>query len=675
LLRHLAEHGACDEEWISRYTTGFDAALEAAPLLAEAAVIADLPTADLATFFEWFASTERTVTLYSQGINQSSCGTDKVNAILNCHLATGRIGRPGMGPFSLTGQPNAMGGREVGGLANQLAAHMSFAAPADVDRVRRFWASPRVATQPGMKALDLFDAVFAGDVKALWILGTNPAASLPRAEQVRAGLASCPFVVVSDCWATDTTALADVVLPVAGWGEKDGTVTNSERRISRQRSLRPPPGTARPDWWMFAEVARRMGWREAFPYSRPSDIFREHAALSRFENEGTGCRMFDIGGLATITNADYDRLEPVQWPAPPMTTGQGQNSARLFAENRNFPTRDRRASFIPTRWAPTAEVPDQHRPLLLNTGRLRDQWHTMTRTGQVPRLMAHQDEPVLVMHPNDASRYGVTHDGLAQIESCHSAAVLRARLSAEQRVGEVFVPMHWTDRFASTGPIDRVVGAARDPISGQPELKATAISLSAVPVVWWGLLLRRSELIVRRDIYWSRVPADRGHVYALAGWEKLPDGDRLVDWVDGLLTPPPRAERVSYADARRGVFRYASFVEGRLDACLFLAAGPASLPGRETLTGSLGTVIEGAKRTALLAGNERGSNSAAEPGRIVCACFAVDLDVLRRAISERRAANLAEIGVALRAGTNCGSCIPELNAILRGAQPAMSISA
>ena len=270
LLVHLMAGGACDEAWTRERASGFAAAAEvarqSAPSIADVAEIADVPADDLARFYDWFAATERTVTFYSQGINQSSAGTDKVNAIINCHLATGRIGRPGMGPFSLTGQPNAMGGREVGGLANQLAAHMSFADPADVDRVRRFWQAPRMATRPGLKAVDLFDAAHDGRIKALWILNTNPAVSMPRAERVRAALGACPFVVVSDCWPTDTTRFADIVLPAAAWGEKDGTVTNSERCISRQRAFRSPPGEARPDWWMLAEVARRMGWQSAFAY-------------------------------------------------------------------------------------------------------------------------------------------------------------------------------------------------------------------------------------------------------------------------------------------------------------------------------------------------------------------------------------------------------------------------
>src|SRR5579862_8497312 len=280
LLVYLADHAALDAAWIKDRTTGFAAALatarQTAPTIAATAALLDIPAADLARFYDWFAATEHSVTLYSQGVNQSSAGTDKVNAIVNCHVATGRIGRPGMGPLSLTGQPNAMGGREVGGLANQLAAHMGFN-DASIDRVRRFWDAPRLATKPGLKAVDLFDAALDGRVKALWIMGTNPADSMPRAGRVREALEACPFVVVSDCWPTDTTRLAHVVLPAAGWGEKDGTVTNSERRISRQRAFRAAPGRARPDWWMFAEVGRRMGWADAFGYAGPANIFREHA--------------------------------------------------------------------------------------------------------------------------------------------------------------------------------------------------------------------------------------------------------------------------------------------------------------------------------------------------------------------------------------------------------------
>ena len=669
LLVHLVENGACDHGWIRARTSGFAVAVEAArgaaPSLAKAARTADVPVGDLARFFDWFAATERTVTLYSQGVNQSSAGTDKVNAIINCHLATGRIGRPGMGPFSLTGQPNAMGGREVGGLANQLAAHMSFADEADIDRVRRFWKAPRIATRPGLKAVELFDAVLDGQVKALWILGTNPAASMPRAERVRRALAACPFVVVTDCWPTDTTRFADVVLPAAGWGEKDGTVTNSERCISRQRAFRAAPDQARPDWWMLTEVARRMGWEAAFPYRRPADIFREHAALSAFENCGSSCRIFDIGALVELGDDEYDQFPPLRWPLPRGTLRPWAGAERLFGNGERFPTDDGRARFVPTPYRPAAIAADESWPLLMNTGRVRDQWHTMTRTGLAPRLMTHSREPMLDVHPEDAARLGLVEGGFARVESRHGESVLPTRLLTDQRPGEVFAPMHWTDRFTSAGPIDRLVGAAMDPISGQPELKATWVRVTPIAPLWRGLVLRHSERLPAGPYYWARVPlVKEGHAFDLAGWVPLPSGRGTETWVGDLLGSAATPELVIYADPGRGAFRYASLVEGRLDACLFIARNTASLPPREAVSALLGTPIEPEMRTCLLAGLQAGAAATNDPGRTICACFGVGLRTLNRTIATGRLTSLAEIGAVLRAGTNCGSCIPELKAIL-----------
>jgi assimilatory nitrate reductase catalytic subunit len=665
LLVYLADHAALDAAWIKDRTTGFAAALatarQTAPTIAATAALLDIPAADLARFYDWFATTERTLTLYSQGVNQSSAGTDKVNAIINCHLATGRIGRPGMGPLSLTGQPNAMGGREVGGLATQLAAHMSFARPADRERVARFWGAPALAARPGLPAVALFDAVRDGQVKALWVLGTNPAASMPRANRVRAALAGCPFVVVSDCWPSDTSRFAHVVLPAAGWGEKDGTVTNSERRISRQRAFRPAPGEARPDWWMLAEVARRLGWANAFSYRSAADIFREHAALSAFENDGA--RRFDIGALAELSDAEYDALAPVQWPVPRATSPPAP-SLRLLGGAQGFPTADGRANFVPTplRW-PVEPPLAASRPLLLNTGRVRDQWHTMTRTGRVPRLLLHRGEPLFEMHPDDAEALGLHDGGLARVESRHGAAVMRIRFVADQRRGSVFAPMHWSDAFSSAGPIDALVGGATDPVSGQPELKATPVRVTAVETRWRGFLLRRRATPLAGAFYWARVPVAEGHAYDLAGWTPL--SESLSDaWVGALLDAPRQAELIAFADPGRGAFRYARLVDGRLDACLFLAAEDAFLPDRRGLAAMLDAAVEGAARSQLLAGLPAGSLAGDDPGPIVCACFAVGLKTLQRAIANDRLTTLAELGRALRAGTNCGSCRPELGEIL-----------
>ena len=660
LLVHLADAGLLAVDWIEAHATGLDAALGAA--LRDVDIVArhtGLAPEAIAEFYRLFAETERTVTVYSQGVNQSSAGTDKVNAIINCHLATARIGRPGMGPFSVTGQPNAMGGREVGGLANQLAAHMGFAEPAAIDRVGRFWGSPTVATQPGLKAVELFEAVADGRVKALWIMATNPAASLPRADRVRAALAQCPFVVVSDCWPTDTTRYAHVTLPAAGWGEKDGTVTNSERRISRQRPFRPAPGEARPDWWMLAEVGKRMGWATAFTYDAPAAVFREHAALSGFENAGT--RGFDIGGLAELSDAGYDALAPVAWPVPAV----GSRGGRLFAEG-GFFTADRKARFVPVRYRPPVAVADADFPFLLNTGRIRDQWHTMTRTGLVPRLMSHLDEPRLALHPDDAARLNLDAGDLVRVKTAQGAAVLRAEPSEDQRPGDLFAAMHWTDDFAAGGPIDRLVGGATDPISGQPELKATAARLEPLPTQWRGLLLRRSGGALPRDLYWARVPVERGQAYELAGWDALPEGDGFAGFVAALLGSPAGAERIEAVDPRRGTYRYALLVEGRLEAWLILSrAGGAVVPARALVASLLGETVPDTGRHAVLAGAAQRAPAA---GKIVCSCFSVGLDTLRRAIETEGLASVGEIGAALKAGTNCGSCIPELRGLLRATE-------
>ena len=403
LLSYLARQGTLDAAFVAAHTEGFEQALAAADVdcsdPAQVARICRVDPDQLLAFYAAFAATEKTVTAWSQGVNQSSSGTDKVNVIINCHLLTGRIGKPGMGPFSLTGQPNAMGGREVGGLANMLAAHMDLDNPTHRDAVQTFWDAPRIAAKPGLKAVDLFRAVEEGTVKAVWIIATNPLVSLPDADQVRRALDKCELVVVSDIvGATDTTAYADVLLPALGWGEKDGTVTNSERCISRQRAFLPAPGEARADWWALCEVARRMGFA-GFDYDGAHEIFDEHARLSGWRNDAAqaGRRMFDISGMTGLSRQAYDALEPVQWPVLDRTEG----TRRLFADGR-FAHANGRARFVATPPRLPVHAVDDDYPLALNTGRLRDQWHTMTRTGKSPRLANHTPEPFIDLHPNDA---------------------------------------------------------------------------------------------------------------------------------------------------------------------------------------------------------------------------------------------------------------------------------
>src|SRR4030081_2182726 len=344
LLVHLADTGALDHDYIERHTAGFEDALARARSIAGSVAATALATGlseqDVADFFQMFANTPRVVTLYSQGVNQSAQGTDKVNAIINCHLATGRIGKPGASPFSLTGQPNAMGGREVGGLANQLAPHMTFTPP-DIDRVRRFWKAPRIATHEGLKAVQMFEAIARGEIKALWVMGTNPAVSVPDADAARAALKKLKLFVVSENVRSNDTvdAGAHVLLPAEAWGEKSGTVTNSERRISRQRAFLDAPGEAKPDWWIVGGISKTIRFGSAFDFDSAAEVFREHAALSAFENGGS--RDFDIGALQSLSDEAFDTMMPVLWPAregaPPQQRG--------FAEG-GFFANDRKARFV-----------------------------------------------------------------------------------------------------------------------------------------------------------------------------------------------------------------------------------------------------------------------------------------------------------------------------------------
>lgn len=655
LFNGLLNYLKVNDVWVERHAVGLKAALAAAATQNDIDAVANECGIDpelLETFYDMFAKTERVVTVYSQGVNQSSVGTDKVNAIINCHLATGRIGRPGMGPFSVTGQPNAMGGREVGALANQLAAHMRFDDPVERAALQDFWCAPTLAPNPGLKAVDLFDAVLDGRVKALWIVATNPADSLPRTDRVRAALAACPFVVVSDCWHTDTTDFAHVLLPAAGWGEKDGTVTNSERRISRQRPFRQAPGLARPDWWQFAEVGRRMGWPEDFAWTKPAEIFREHARLSGYANNGR--RVFDIAGMAKLNDAEYDAMEPFRWPFPAGAIGDG---GRLFAQG-GFSTPDGKARFVPVSYRPV-----RRHGLVLNTGRIRDQWHTMTRTGLAPSLMSHTSEPTVTINPVDAAKAGIVQDGLARITTAEGTITLRADLRHTQRHGEIFIPMHWTDRFTSAGPAGRVVNAKTDPVSGQPELKLTEASVVPVETHYHGLLLRRTGGALPDVCHWTRIPVDEGQLYRLTALQALPTGDALRHLAVSLLGSPEDSTWLEVSDKRRGLLRVAVVFDGALEACLFLAGDPTSLPPESAVVPMLGAPVPDSARATILSG--RVYSATANEGPKVCACFGVTRDAIRHAIVTHHLTSTAQIRELLRAGGNCGSCVPEIEEILR----------
>lgn len=657
LLVHLYQQNRLDPEFLENHVAGFwsayQTAKEVAPNVPTVAAKTGLSESAVAEFYGLWGHTRKVVTVYSQGVNQSAHGSDKVNAIINCHLATGRIGQPGMGPFSVTGQPNAMGGREVGGLANQLAAHMDFA-PEDVERVRRFWQTPTIATRPGLKAVELFQAIADGKIKALWIMGTNPVVSLPDADAARAALQRCPLVVVSDAVAdTDTVRLAHVKLPALTWGEKDGTVTNSERRISRQRTFLPSPGEAKPDWWAVTQVARRLGFADRFPFESSAAIFREHAALSGFENEGR--RDFDISAFTELVDADYETLQPVQWP---LSRGATVGAARLFGMG-GFFTADGKARCIAVGERAPAYAVDDSFPLVLNSGRIRDQWHTMTRTGKTARLTGHIPEPYVEIHPVDALSCGVSENVLARVHSRWGEMIVRVRTNPEQQPGNVFVPMHWGSPLAPRGRVNAAVNPVVDPLSGQPESKHTPVRVQAYRPRWHGFLLSRVAITPPAVEY-------RVSVREQACWRYELAGEAVVDdwptWARSILGDDSAWEWLEFADVGTGRYRGAVLVDGHLQACLFVAP-THELPLRNWLAGLFAAQELGsAERASLLAGRPGGGQR--DCGRIVCACFGVGLNTLTAAIRERGLTTPEAIGATLKAGTNCGSCVPELRQLI-----------
>ncbi|MFM8332524.1 MAG: molybdopterin-dependent oxidoreductase [Candidatus Methylumidiphilus sp.] len=660
LLHHLRRHDGLDYDFLERHVSGFAAALAAAAsaTIPATAAACGLDESDVAKFFQMFLSTPKTVTAWSQGVNQSSAGSDKVNAIINAHLATGRIGQPGMGPFSLTGQPNAMGGREVGGLANQLAAHMDFGNADHWQTVADFWRSPQLARQPGLKAVDLFQAIGEGRIKAVWIMATNPVVSLPDSQSVRRALAACPFVVVSDCEdATDLSAYAHARLPALAWGEKSGTVTNSERVISRQRPFLPPPGEARPDWWIICQVAQRLGFGAAFDYASPAAIFREHARLSACRNMGG--RLFNIGALADLDEAGYESLAPTRWPLP---SGNGTDAARLFGAG-GFCHADGKARMLALTPKAPAQSPNVDYPLILNSGRIRDQWHTMTRTGRSPRLNRHLFEPYAELHPDDAARLGLRDGMLARLQSRFGVALARVTLNDGQKPGSVFMPMHWSGPYAEDALVNALVNPAVDPVSGEPESKHTPVRLSRYQPAWHGFLLAREKLAVAGMDWRVEVRGDGYWRYELAASDTP---TAWTDWAKALLCQDGTdCEWLEYADAAQGRYRCAQLSDGRLSACLFVSRS-AELPPRDWLAGLFAAAaLNRQDRMGLLAGRAPGGE---DPGRTVCACFGVGRNRIDRAIREQGCATVEQLGHALKAGSNCGACIPELQALLRETQ-------
>lgn len=478
----LLQRGGVDQAFVAAHTEGF-AELEAlwrAWEPARAAAVCGIAEADLELLAEWWCEASAALSLWSMGVNQSREGTATVAAICNLHLVSGQIGRPGAGPFSLTGQPNAMGGREVGGLAQLLPGYRAVSDPGHRAEVEAHWgfAPGSIAPEPGLAVWQQIEAMERGELDLWWVAATNPLVSLPSLDRVRAAVANCPLVVLSEAYAgTETEAVAHLVLPAAQWSEKEGVMVNSERRVTLCSAFRQPPGEARPDWAIFAELGRRLGFAEQFNVGSAAAVYAEFVAL-------TAGRLCDSSGLSHPLLAEHG---PQQWPFP-AGTAPGGGQARLYLESdpfpgappgQRFPTPSGRARLWADPPLGLAEPPDAAYPLVLTVGRLLGHWHTMTRTVHVARVAKAHPEPLLEVHPGDAAAAGLAEGAHAQVRSRRGALRVKVQLSERIRPGTVFLPMHWGASQAELAcEANRLMHALGCPISKQPELKGAAVALA-----------------------------------------------------------------------------------------------------------------------------------------------------------------------------------------------------
>ncbi|HEX4855996.1 MAG TPA: nitrate reductase, partial [Limnobacter sp.] len=524
MLHVMMQNGWLHMAYINQHTEGFQAMVdglkEYTPRLA--ASVCGVPEADIVTAATWFAQGSRTLSLYCQGLNQATTGTDKNTALIALHLATGQIGKPGAGPFSLTGQPNAMGGREVGGMATLLPAHRELSNPKHVAETAAFWGVKKISATPGASAVDMFHQLEQGKIKAVWVACTNPAHSLPNSGKVARALQNAELVVVQDAYLTPATVqYADVIFPATTWGEKEGTVTNSERRISRVRSALPAFGDSRHDWQIVVDFSRRLelallklgvesprkdpasaaefnGCAELtdssakpevrfntsfLDYNSPEEIFNEH-------RESTRGRDLDITGLS------YSLLEekgPQQWPLP---EGASIGRARLY-ENGIFPTGNGKAKFVFAPYEPVAEEADARFPWKLNTGRLRDQWHGASRTGTLAEFFSHESEPMFALNPADYKRLKLQRDSWVSVKSRRGTVTLRAREDESVARNQAVLPMHWGPEFfggkSGVGGVNALTLDAVDPYSKQPELKHAAVNIQRAHLPWQLVVFVYSE--------------------------------------------------------------------------------------------------------------------------------------------------------------------------------------
>jgi assimilatory nitrate reductase catalytic subunit len=704
MLHLMLWEGWLDAAYMAAHTSGFDAlkalVRDCTPeLVARTCGISQAALLEATRLFAGISASGQartpTLSLYCQGLNQSSSGTAKNTSLINLHLATGQIGKAGAGPFSLTGQPNAMGGREVGGMANLLSGHRDLNNADDRAEIAALWGVPSVPGQPGKTAVEMFQAAADGEIKALWIACTNPAQSMPNQTLVRRALARAEFVVVQEAYAsTATCTYADLLLPASTWGEKEGTVTNSERCISRVRAAVPAAGESRHDWHIATDFAQRLevllkpqrtltqaGLTPLFPYSTPEAIWLEH-------RESTRGRDLDITGMR------YALLEesPQPWPMP---QGQTQGRARLY-EDGIFPTADGKARFISVAYQPVAEPRSARYPFALTTGRLRDQWHGMSRTGTLGQLFGHVSEPCVQLHPQDMAQRQFEDGDLVHLTSVRGSVLVPAQASHEIGLNQAFMAMHWGEEFLSgqsaqgerLAGVNALTSGAFCPDSRQPEFKHTPVKILKAELPWHLLALAwlppSQGVAARTALQGLMTQFDFATCAPFASAANSSQGERsgllfraarhaapaqgLLEQIEQLLQlQGPDALR--YSDPKRGQQRVARLVETDTQTVLegFMLAGDTR--AQHWITTLLKDALPAhSYGRALLIPGATPPVPVVSRGQQVCACFNVtDLAIAEHLAHNSNAApaqRLASLQGSLKCGTNCGSCLPQLQRMI-----------
>ncbi|HHF3111278.1 TPA: nitrate reductase [Vibrio diabolicus] len=637
LLKFLIEQQCIDSEYINSHTDGFDAlAEEVSDLRYDVTNLTSsigISEEKLTTFFQWFAQSPTAITLFCQGVNQAENGVDKGNAIINAHLATGKIAKSGCGPFSITGQPNAMGGREVGGLANQLAVHRAFDADS-IKQVQAFWDSPEIATKPGLKAVELFEAVERGEIKVLWIMATNPVVSLPDNQMVKRALEACPFVIVSDITAeSDVAKYADVLLPAAGWGEKQGMVTNSERRLSRQRQFQTPPGEAKSDWWAISQVGQALCALEktqnGFAFTSERAVFREYAAMTGMNADSP--LKLDLSQYANLTEQEYEEWVPTQW-----------GGERPFADG-IYSHPDGKARFVLTSESPTRL--ERTKGWWLNTGRQRDQWHTMTRTGHIAHLAASELEPTVYMNTLSATQNRLKAGQLTKLFQPTSNTGIYAKVAIDEGLGfqDLFMSMHWAGRYGGESSVNAIINSAKDPISGQPAFKSSYVEVQDAAVKTYGMFIG-TQFDSGKFLYSAFQSESNLGIWRFAH-DKRPKKQSFC------RTEKSRRITIDIAQGWLAV-DYDLVGDVRIIRSVLVVSSEPIQTDYTNFTHLIGKPME---LSQLLTITQSQSSA-----KLVCSCFRVTDKQIHDAMEKQDCTSLTQLQNKLKCGTNCGSCVSQI---------------